>query len=214
MPRAPVHLLVTAAWMPELQRFQELLTARDEGGTQDVSLEAIGIGLADAAIGLTRCIMTRRPTHVLALGTAGAASRSGIAIGEVIVGQSVRLVDPAAVEGRAALPYAAEAAFDPAMVDALFAAGARPSAIANTLGITTDDALGAKLGVLAPVEHLEAYAVARTCQALGVPCAIALGIANMVGSKGRDEWKANHVAASARAAEVAFAALDELVRSR
>src|SRR5262249_26657185 len=101
----------------------------------------------------------------------------------------------------------AEAAFDSSMVDALFAAGARPCAIANTLGITTDDALANKLGVLAPVEHLEAYAVARACQALGVPCAIVLGIATIVGSQGRDQWRANPVAASARGAEIAFKAL-------
>lgn len=207
MTRAPLHLLVTAAWLPELERFRELLKAEPRA---DVVLDAMGIGLPDASIGLTRCIMTRRPTHVLALGTAGAAPTSGLAIGDVVVGQSVRLVDPTAVEGRAALPYAAEAPFDAAMVDALFAAGARPCVIANTLGITTDDALAQKLGVLAPVEHLEAYAVARACQALGVPCTIALGIANVVGSSGREQWRANHVAASARAAEVAFEALPAL----
>lgn len=190
--------------MPELERFQELLKAEPRA---NVALDAMGIGLADASTGLTRCIMTRRPTHVLALGTAGAAPRSGLAIGDVVVGQSARLIDPAVVEGRAALPYSAEAPFDAAMVDALFAAGARPCVIANTLGITTDDALANKLGVLAPVEHLEAFAVARACQVLGVPSTIALGIANFVGSQGREQWRANHVAASARAAEVAFKAL-------
>jgi nucleoside phosphorylase len=96
------------------------------------------------------------------------------------------------------------------MVDALFSAGARPCAIANTLSVTTDDAVAAKLGVLAPVEHLEAYAVARTCKALGLPCAIVLGIANIVGSKGREQWRTHHVEASARAAEVAFKALPAL----
>ena len=190
--------------MPELQRFQELLRLKPRS---DVVLEAMGIGLADAAIGLTRCIMTRRPTHVLALGTAGAGPRSGLAIGTVVVGQSARLIDATAVEGRSALPFSAEVPFDPGMVDAVFSAGARPCVIANTLGITTDDALAAKIGILAPVEHLEAYAVARTCQTLGVPCTIALGIANIVGSKGREQWRTNHVDASARAAEVAFRAL-------
>ncbi len=63
------------------------------------------------------------------------------------------------------------------------------------------------MAALAPVEHLEAYAVARACQTLGVPCTIVLGIANIVGAKGREQWRARHVEASARAAEVAFAAL-------
>lgn len=201
------HLLVTAAWLPELERFREFLGKEPRS---DIAVDAMGIGLVDAGIGLTRCIMARHPTHVLALGTAGAAPKSGLAVNDVVVGQSVRLVDPAVVEGRAALPFAGEATFDAAMVDALFAAGARPCAIANTLGITTDDALAAKLGVLAPVEHLEAYAVARTCHALGVPCTVVLGIANIVGSKGREQWRANHVQASARAAEIAFEALPAL----
>jgi nucleoside phosphorylase len=202
-----VHLLVTAAWMPELQRFQEFLGTEPRA---DVAVEAMGIGLTDASVGLTRCIMTRRPTHVLAIGTAGAAPSSGLAIGDVVVGSSVRMVDPTVVEGRAALPYAAEASFDEEMVDALFSAGARVVTIANTLGITTDDALAAKLGVLAPVEHLEAYAVARTCNILGIPCAVALGIANTVGAHGREQWRANHVEASRRAAEIAFNALPAL----
>lgn len=199
-----VHLLVTAAWAPELERFRELLGTEPRAS---VVLEPMGIGLVDAGIGLTRCIMTRRPTHILALGTAGAGPQSGLVIGEVIVGQSVRLVDAAVVEGRAALPFAGESLFDPELVDAAFAAGARPCAIANPLGITTDDALAAKLGVLAPVEHLEAYAVARASHAHGVPCTVVLGIANIVGSKGREQWRANHVASSARAAEIAFKAL-------
>lgn len=201
------HLLVTAAWAPELERFRELI---GDPAPKDVALEPVGIGLVDAGIGLTRCIMTRRPSHVLALGTAGAAPKSGLAIGDVVVGRSVRLVDPAVMEGRAALPFATEAAFDGAMVDAVFSAGARPCVIANPLGITTDDALATKLAVLAPVEHLEAYAVARAAHALGVPCTIILGIANVVGSKGRDQWRANHVQASALAAEMAFKALDAL----
>ena len=201
------HLLVTAAWAPELERFRELLA---ESAPKDVTLEPVGIGLVDAGIGLTRCIMTRHPSHILAVGTAGAAPKSGLSIGDVVVGESVRLVDPAVVEGRAALPYASEAAFDPAMVDAVFSAGARPCVIANPLGITTDDALATKLAVLAPVEHLEAYALARTAHAFGVKCTIVLGIANVVGSKGREQWRANHVRASALAAETAFKALDAL----
>lgn len=204
-PRHPLHLLVTAAWAPELERFRELL-----GTNLQVILEPMGIGLVDAGIGLTRCIMTHRPSHVLALGTAGASPRSGLVIGDVVVGQSVRLVEPAVVEGRAAVPFAAEATFDADMVDAIFSAGARQCAIVNTLGVTTDDALAAKLAVLGPVEHLEAYAVARSCHALGVPCTVVLGIANIVGAQGREQWRANHVQSSARAAEIAFKALPAL----
>ncbi len=206
-------LLVSAAWGPELERFRELLALGKASG--EVLLAATGIGLVDAAIGMTRCLAEHAPAQVIAIGTAGAAPGSGLAVGDVVVGTAVRLVDAAVVEGRAAMPFGAEALrCDEAMLDVIFAAGARLSPIATTLGVTTDDALAKRLAVIAPVEHLEAYATARACAVLGVPCAIVLGIANVVGAVGREQWKANHVLASARAAEIAHAALPGLLDLR
>ena len=224
-----VPILVAAAWEPELERFRAL--ARDDDGADpgdweaafggfggcDLSAEPIGIGLVDTTAGVARSIARLGPSTVVLLGTCGAAPSSGLRIGDVVVGTSVRLVDPAVVEERAAMPYASEAVpLDPSMIAALVAAGAREATIVNTLGITTDDVLAVKLAALGQVEHLEAYGVARACQtAPGAPvrCAVVLGIANVVGASGRDEWRANHVAASARAAEIAWAAMRPAVRT-
>jgi nucleoside phosphorylase len=163
---------------------------------------------------MSRGIVRHIPTHVLLLGTCGASPSSGLDLGDVIVGTSVKLVDSAVVEGRAAMPFASDALpLDDTMVGALVAAGAKRAKIANTVGITTDDALATKLAEQGHVEHLEAYGVARACQAASVGCTIVLGIANAVGSRGRAEWRANHVSASGRAAEVAWSALESVRRS-
>jgi nucleoside phosphorylase len=201
----PVSLLVVAAWEPELERFRAL---GNDVRNEQLNIEAVGIGLVDCAVGVTRSIARHAPTHVLLLGTCGAAPTAALAIGDVVVGSTVQLVDPATVEHRAALPYAAEPiALDVGLIDALEAGGARRSRIVNPLGITTDDALAATLAAHGDVEHLEAYGVARACALASVACAVVLGVANVVGARGREEWRANHVRASERAAEVASAGI-------
>jgi nucleoside phosphorylase len=195
-----MKLLVVAAWPPELVRFQELAAA---------SVDVVGIGVVDAAIGMTRCIARHAPTHVILLGTAGCARGSGLSLGDVVVGRAVHLVDGAVAEGRAAMPQpSADVPLDVPLQEHFAAAGARRSTIANTLAVTTDDALAATLSAIGEVEHLEAYGVARACHASSLPCAVVLGIANFVGSTGRGEWRANHEMASARAAEIAAAGIE------
>ena len=165
---------------------------------------------------MTRCVARHRPDLALLLGTAGVLPRSDApALGEVVVASAVRLVDAAILDGTAQLPapMPAAATLDGAVHAALVAAGARSVQIANTVGITVDDALAARIAGAGgdDVEHLEAFAFARACASAGVPCGIVLGVANVVGSRGRAEWLANHTAASARAADVAWDALAALV---
>jgi futalosine hydrolase len=207
-----VTLVMVAAWEPELQRFRALVDPPVDG---NLNIDSVGIGLVDATIGMTRCISRHAPTQVVLLGTCGAAPGSHLVVGDVIVGSEVRLVDPATVEGRAALPYASEPVrLDPEMLEMFSHAGARAATIVNPLGITTDDGLAVTLAELGEVEHLEAYGVARACQAASVPCAVVLGVANVVGSQGREQWRANHVAASARAAEVAASVVRTSTKAR
>lgn len=210
-----VKLLVVAAWEPELVRF------RVRGGgvvPQGVTLvlDTLGVGLVEAAVAMTRCVERHRPSAALLIGTCGAFEATpACAPGSVVSGASARLVDASTLDGSAALPapMPSDASFDGALHDALVAAGAKSVQIANTLGITTDDALASKLASAGDcaVEHLEAFAFARACAVAGVPCGVALGVANLVGAHGRDEWLAHHVDASARAADVAFDAVAAVV---
>lgn len=194
-------VVVVAAWEPELESFREFISEYIASCSKDLHVAAVGIGLVDATAGTTRALSRHGAVeHVVLLGTCGASPRSGLAVGDVVVGTSVRLVDPASVEGRAAMPFAGE----PIALDHEVA-GARPATVANTLGVTTDDALAERLAPLGDVEHLEAYGVARACQLASVRCTVVLGVANAVGSRGRAEWRAHHVEASARAAQAAWA---------
>jgi futalosine hydrolase len=191
---------VAAAWDPELERFRALA-----GGA--LASFSVGIGLVDAAVGATRGILRHGPRHLVLLGTCGASPGSGLAVGDVVVGSSVRLVEPAVVEGRAAMPFGGDALALETAIAGRTVPGTRVATIANTLAVTADDALAGVLAAHGAVEHLEAYGVARACGLAGIGCTVVLGIANHVGARGRDEWRANHVAASARAAEAAWEAL-------
>jgi nucleoside phosphorylase len=180
-------------------------------------MEPIGVGLVDAAIGMTRALARHRPSLALFLGTGGTfgeVGEGGIARGQVVAGSRVHLLDAGLVAGTASLPgpMSGEALLDPEVHGALVAAGARSAQIANTVGITVDDALAARLAAARgdAIEHLEAFAFARACGAADVRCGVVLGVANTVGARGRGEWLANHTSASASAADVAWAALPAL----
>ncbi len=203
------HLIV-AAWEPELARFRERWAS--SGSHANIVLETVGIGMVDAGLGVMRCIARHKPDRAWLLGTAGAFPCGGApSIGDVTTASSVRLVDAATAEGASELPspMPAEVALDGVMHDALVAAGARSVRVANTLGITVDDALAARLAHTgATLEHLEAFAFARACEFEGVRGAIVLGIANVVGALGRAQWRENHTRASASAGDVAWAAVN------
>jgi nucleoside phosphorylase len=211
-----LKLLIVAAWEPELTRFRERLLAAPRADVE-VVLDTLGVGLVEAAIGMTRCVERHRPAVAVLIGTCGAfAGERHVENGAVVCGAAVHLADASVADGRAALPapLPAAATFDAAVHAALVAGGARSVQIANTVGITTDDALAVQVagaGVGADVEHLEAFGFARACAVAAVPCGAVLGVANVVGSAGRSEWLANQASASAHAADAAFDALDAIV---
>lgn len=200
-----MRLLVVAAWEPELAHLRERLAAAPAPGGLAFVLETLGVGLVEAAIVMTQCVALHRPDGALLLGTCGAFTNAGLPLGAVVAGADVRLVDASAA---LPAPMPSHATFDRAVHDALVAAGARSVQIANTLGITTDDALATRLARGgSEVEHLEAFSFARACARADVPCGAALAVANAVGASGRAEWLATHERASASAADLAYEAL-------
>lgn len=208
-----MRLLVVAAWEPELARFRERLAAASASrvATVEIVLATLGVGLVESAIATTQCVARHRPDAALLLGTCGGFGPA-LTVGTVVAAAGVHLADATVTAGAAALPepMPSAAAFEPALHDALVSAGAKSVQIANTAGITTDDELASRLASLGDVEHLEAFGFARACAVAGVPCAASLAIANAVGSSGRVEWLANHVRASAAAADLAYDALDAI----
>lgn len=186
-----MNLLCVSAFQPELTRFRELAPA-------GVHLEAAGIGLVECALGTAELLARYSPAEAIFLGTCGSA-RADLAIGDVVFATSVSLFAGPGAElvGETDVVVPTETK----LRDALIAAGATPATVATALGITVTNDLAGHVSATGDVEHLEAYAFVRACARANVPCAVVLGVANVVGAKGRAEWRANHARASALAAE-------------
>jgi len=209
------EVLFVAAFHPELAPLRSVLgdalSAQVEG--RQVVARVVGIGLPMAAVGTAMQLAEHRPGRVVLLGTCGAYAGSGLRIGEVVAARRVRLADAAVAEGRAQFPEPMSTVAEPhvATVEALVRAGARAADLATTLAITVDDATADRVARAtgAQAEHLEAYGVVTACAARGVPCGVALGVANVVGSRAREEWRVNHRQAASAAVEVALRELRE-----
>jgi nucleoside phosphorylase len=205
----PADVLVLAAFDPELAPLRRALgeSLRGRLGARSVVASAVGIGLPQAAVGAALRTAEARPGAVVLVGTCGAYSGAGLRVGDVVVARRVLLVDPAVVDGAAQFPdpmsLASEA--DPAMHAGLARVGASPADVATTLAVTVDDRLAARIAAAtgAGVEHLEAHGVASACATLAVPFAAVLGVANVVGSGAREQWRLHHRSA----AEAAIRAL-------
>lgn len=179
-------MLVLAAFAPEL-------AALDPG----LERATVGIGLVDAALGTARALAARKPREVVLVGTVGAYPGSGLAIGEVVRAERVVLASPS---GALIEAISREIEVDRSDPNDL-TLSPRSVVVATTLAITTDDTVARSLEAAtgAQVEHLEAFAVARACQVANVRFSAVFGVANTVGSRGREEWRANHEAAAAAA---------------
>lgn len=162
-----------------------------QGLPADRTAEIVGVGLVESALHIG-AVLSKRPPAVLLIGSCGAYPSAGLAIGDVVLGRAFVLASSSGELGP--VPNAARP--PPLSWPPL----EREVIVASTLSITTDDdaarALQASSG--AHVENLEAFAVARACELARVPFAALLGVTNLVGGRGRAEWRANaaRVAAS------------------
>ncbi len=152
----------------------------------------LGIGALAAAAGASVALARTPTSSLVLLGTCGAYPGSGLAIGDVVVVTTSRLVDAAVVRGEATALGAWELSTDLELV-ARFAPIGRKVTCATTLALTTSDALATELAATGvEVEHLEVHGVAVACAGARVPFVAVLGVANAVGAAGRAEWSANH----------------------
>lgn len=209
-------ILLLAAFHPELAPLRAVLGEgmRARLGGKDVAARVVGIGLPMAAAGTAMQLVEMQPKAVVLLGTCGAYVGSGIALGEVIAARRVRLVDLSVVQAVAQFPDPMSIVTEAhaVMLQTLARAGARAADVATTLAITVGDAAAALIAraTAAHVEHLEAYGVAAACAARGIPFGAALGVANHVGARAREEWRAHHRTAAAAAVEAVLRCVDDL----
>ncbi len=174
-----------------------------------VIAHAVGVGLPVATVGATLCVKEHLPRLAVLVGTCGAYAGGGFAIGDVAVSSRIHLVAlsslPALGERSQvpeAMPLVRSAHAESAR--GIESAGAKRADVATTLGVTVDDEAAAEIARAtgAQVEHMEAFGVATVCAALEVPFVAVLGVANVVGSSARADWRANHRAASKAAVGV------------
>jgi nucleoside phosphorylase len=201
-------VLILAAFRPELTPLEPLLgpSMRARVESHDVVARVVGIGATMAAVGAAMLLGDLRPRRAVLVGTCGAYAQSGLLIGDVAVPAHVRLAAPCVADGMAEFPAPMSLVSEAHVptLEGLVRAGGKAADVASTLAITVDDAAAARLERATGdrVEHLEAHGVATACAARGVPFGAALGVANIVGSRARQEWLANHRAAAAAAIEV------------
>ncbi len=169
-----------------------------------------------AAAGTAMHLAELRPKAVVAVGTCGAYAAGSardasgasceLAIGDVAVAHRVCLVDPSAQAGLTQFPepMSTEIEANAALAEGLLRAGGRRADLATTLAITVDDTTASRIaqGARAQTEHLEAFGMAAACAAGHIPFAVALGVANFVGRRARDEWRGHHRRAASAAADL------------
>jgi nucleoside phosphorylase len=176
---APLPSLLLAAFPPELAG----LEAAPPPGWR---VACTGVGALAAAIETTRLLAEARPERVLLVGTCGAYD-GRLAVGDLLGATEAVATSIEEVEGRA---------YRPEVERIRWAAGwALPfpaHVVAVPPAITRTEAGARSLARVASAEHLELTGVYAACAAAGVPAAAALAVANRVGPRAHEEWRAHH----------------------
>ena len=205
--------LVLSAWEPEIAPLRRLARGLDP---ERLALGTVGVGAVDAVVGAVAAIAAARPACVIFVGTAGAypRGRGTAAIGTAAIASELCLVSTAALRGDGYLPepVTTRVPTSAPLAAALVACGAGKKplpllAVACPIAVTRSATLGRHVAHAtgAALENLEAFSVARAATAAGVDAVTAvLGIANRVGPRGHQEWRAHHLAASRAACRVVW----------
>jgi nucleoside phosphorylase len=177
-----------------------------------IAAAEVGVGITAAGAGSARALAQAAPRAVVLLGSFGAyPGPASLPIGQLLVPTTVHAIDPAVLQGRAALPdvmaQRSECGAELAAELARSSANVARGALATTLGITTDDELARELGERSAccAENLEAVAVALACDSAQIPFAALLSCTNHVGSLGRAQWAAEHANAARATANALLA---------
>lgn len=190
-------ILLVASHAPDLAGMRAVLGERlsQPVGALKVTAKVVGVGMSVAGASTARGILGVGPRAVLHVGTCGVyPGLSQYRPHDVIVPASVKLLDHAVLAGRAAFPEPMQTSVEYAPLLGAALATAYPRVarpvIASTLATTTDDAMAAAVfgATGCEAENLEAFAIASACRAADVPFAAVLGVTNIVGSTGRQDW--------------------------
>ncbi len=224
-----MRLLVCSAWEPEIEPLRTRLQLHgwvgtgacdewvrpvDECGEASaeplrIRLAVVGIGVVDAAArtgALLRCRERCDVSGAIFTGTVGTAVET-VGVGDVVVASEIALLEPDAPSSQFPDPMVVRANVDAELRSIMAERGALPCRVGNTLAVTTSDQRAAVVGAVVAVEHLELFGFARACSLAGVRCGGVLGVANEVGSRGREQWREHHASSSTSAAALVYRAI-------
>lgn len=159
----------------------------------------LGVGKVEASLALTRRLCAARPEVVLGFGVSGAFPERGLAVGDVCLVEEETFADEGLVteggfEDLVGLKLAATRrwAADPEWTARVAAVlpGARRVRGTTVSTISGTDAIASAYAARthAATESMEGAAVARVCEAFGVPWVQVRSISNRVGDRARGGW--------------------------
>ena len=198
MDALATDLLIVAAHAPEMAGLRTFLSDQliaDIRGLH-VRAKAVGIGAAAAGSATARAIIAVEPRGVLLIGSCGVyPNMDRYKPHDVVISSRIALVSHAVNAQRSEFPKPMRTVLES---DELISTGLRNAsprahvaAVACPLAQTIDDQVAASVQPTTgcEAENLEAFAVATACKAAEIPFAAVLGVSNIVGSTGSDDWK-------------------------
>jgi nucleoside phosphorylase len=211
LPQTPVDVLILAAHAPELVGLRPHLGEGLHAIVQDLHVVAktIGVGMAVCGAGAANRIHQLAPRCIVLLGSCGIyPGPHAYRPLDLVIASRCHLFDPSVAAGKAEFPGPMQTLLDthPTLSAGLAAHGgprARIAEVATTLAITVDDAVASQVQPRTGIEaeNLELFPVALACRAADVPFAAVLGVTNVVGSTGRQDWRTFQRDAAIAAAE-------------
>jgi nucleoside phosphorylase len=201
-----VRFWVISAWLPEQQFLREQFAgslidsemSADILEVGEVGFLCTGVGAVQAAARVAQTIAHPvrhglKPEAVLFVGTAGCYSNE-IALNSAHFCSEVIWTDGDLVTGNSYLPNARDGVVN-IRSEALLLSDSGLVAV-STPGITSDERLAGRLGLVGHLENLELFGVAQAARGLGINWGASLGVSNRVGANSHKEWKENHLEAS------------------
>lgn len=184
---------------------------KEAGGLDLPHSVQLGVGKIEATLALTRYLSAHRPAVVINFGVAGAFEGAGVDVGDLCLVAEETLADEGVVTEQgfddlvalklaARVRWSADAAWT-RRVDALLGGvlQVRGTTVSTISG--TDGAAQAYADRVDPaVETMEGAAVARVCEAFGVPWVQLRAMSNRVGCRERGGWDLAGATASLHAA--------------
>lgn len=192
-----VDILLIASHAPDLAGARAFLGDSLDAVVRNLRVRAVtvGLGITAAAAATARALARSRPRAVVMIGTAGVYPGLQYRPFDVLIPARCVLMDPSVLEGRASYPEPMSTVVEchPVLASALQQGHSRAfvTAVASPLAQTIDDGLAnsIRMALGCEAENLELYAVAAACRAADIPIVAALGISNMVGSTGKNDWR-------------------------